>query len=336
MAGTPKNKQQNVVVEAQGHFLKLSIKQPGVVNRPRLRGFVSDFSRASRKRMLEKIARIDERKAGFICFVTLTYPDRDGPPSAKETERDREVFLKRIKRAHPNASGVWRREWEFRLTGEFAGVFFPHYHLIVFGLPFIHHTIVNEIWSEVIGYEGYLRTEIKGLENWRHAFFYVCKYMAKVPTWNVLPPGPAGAGKAPEEGSPAPAGPGGAAACSLVYVSNLTEDKKQVPRSIGRSWGVFNRSKVPFAERRELLLKSGPWLEEAKKMARQVWSGVNDDPQCGFTLFLDDAPAWLHDIGALGEDNPLQFDENGEYDPNPVEWRKASEDRKYEGGRNEP
>lgn len=318
MAGKQKSKTKNVTVEVQGHLLKLRIKQPGSKRAGGLRGTVTQFSRSSRKNMLETMARVDEKRAGFISFVTLTYPDRDGPPSAAQTERDRQTVLKRLKRAHPEASAIWRREWEIRKTGDFAGMYFPHYHLLFFNLPYVHHSVIREIWAQVIGHEGYLRTEIKGLKNWRHGFYYLCKYMAKVPLQIVSPPVPAGAGKAPAaEGVPATAGTGGEAACSLVYVSNLTEHKKPATQSIGRSWGLFNRSKIPFGERKTLLLHSGPWIVEAKNMARQVWSGVNDDPLCGFTLFIDDARNWLHDLGALGEDNPNQFNEDGEYDPIP-------------------
>lgn len=86
------------VVEAQGHLFKLSLK--GFPRRRRLarRGRVCEFSRHSRKRMLDLQARLDIERAGFVAFVTLTYPDREGPPSAGNCERDRRAFLKRMRR----------------------------------------------------------------------------------------------------------------------------------------------------------------------------------------------------------------------------------------------
>ena len=266
--------------------------------------------------MLETLARIDVDKAGFICFVTLTYPDRDGPPNAVRSTRDLQTFLKRFKRAHPESSALWRREWEARKTGSFAGLAFPHYHLLFFGLPFVHYKVLRQIWGEVIDHEGNLRTEIKGIENWQHAFYYVSKYMAKLPEdAECSPPTPAGAGEAPAgEGPPATAGVGGEAACSLVYVSYLTGAKET---KVGRSWGVFNREKCPFDKAKSIELPRGDWLKEAKDLARKVWPGVNDDPTCGFTLFVENAAEWILKLGELGETNPNQFNQDGEYDPIP-------------------
>gem|GEM_PF-6696863 len=58
-------------------------------------------------------------------------------------------------------------------------------------------------------------------------------------------------------------------------------------------------------------------MKEAKNQAREVWSGVNDDPDCGFSLFVDDPGEWMLRLGALGETSPYQFSEDGEYDPLP-------------------
>lgn len=301
---------RKVVVEAQGHFLKLSIKQRGFPRPHGLRGAISDFSQASRKRMLETLARVDTDNAGFICFVTLTYPERDGPPSASETERDRRTFLKRIQREHTKASAIWRREWKERVHGEFIGRSFPHYHLLCFGLPFVHHTEINSHWREVLEYDGYVRTEIKGIRAWRQAFYYVSKYMGKVE--ETKRPSVVVAG-----GEQPPATATEAAACSLVYVSKMTAEFKRPDRKIGRSWGVFNRKKCPFAELKRVELARGPWIKLAKEEARTVWSGVNDDPECGFSLFVDDAPDWLKRLCGLGETSPFQFNAEGEYDPLP-------------------
>jgi len=80
---------------------------------------------------------------------------------------------------------------------------------------------------------------------------------------------------------------------------------------------VFNRKKCPFGERKSIELPRGDWLKEGKDQARTVWPGVNDDPDCGFSLFVDDPNDWLLRLGALGETNPNQFNADGEYDPIP-------------------
>jgi hypothetical protein len=133
-----KERPVRVRIEAQGHPLQVKVSAGRIGEGGGDRGEISTFSFRSRKRMLEKLARIDVEHAGFVCFVTVTYPDRNGPPSPAECERDRQVFLKRISRGYPSASPIWRREWESRVSGAHVGVDFPHFHLLFFGLPFVH------------------------------------------------------------------------------------------------------------------------------------------------------------------------------------------------------
>jgi hypothetical protein len=265
--------------------LRLRIKHAWFKVPGGLRGTVEGFSPNSRKRMLEDLARIDTGQAGFTCFVTLTYPDREGPPSPGETERDRATFLKRLLRKHPTASGFWRREWEARESGAFVGAAYPHYHLLCFGLPYVHHSVIRETWAEVIGHEGYVRTEIKGVDSWRHAMWYVSKYMAKAAARRAV------------EGPPAP--DGGAAAGSLVYNAYLTgeekeEGKKKESESLGRSWGKFNKARLPWAPSRSSRLTLGDWIDKAKADARGVYPAIGEyGSGCGFTLFVDDAEGWF-------------------------------------------
>lgn len=123
-----------------------------------------------------------------------------------------------------------------------------YFHTIIcyfFGLPFVHYKVLREIWGEVIKHDGYLQTEIKSIENLDHAFYYVGKYMRKLPE--------------------------------------------------GAEWSP----------------------QEAKDEARKVWCGVNDDPTCGFTLFVENAAEWIWKLGELEETNSKQFNANGEYDPIP-------------------
>ena len=101
-----------VTVTAQGNLLKLSVGVKSQIFGVAPRGRVSEFSHQSRKRMLETLARVDFRRAGFVSFITLTYPDGDGPPTAQRTSRDRNSFCKRLNRrfidasSTPRASGV--------------------------------------------------------------------------------------------------------------------------------------------------------------------------------------------------------------------------------------
>ena len=153
-------------------------------------------------------------------------------------------------------------------------MFFPHYHLLFFNLPFVHHDGVNKAWGEVIGWEQYVRTEITGLKSWRQAFSYVAKYMAKPVE---LAAGVAEGAPAAGEAGEASATPCGDAAGSLVNGAYLTAKEGREgarPRSIGRSWGVVNRKKLPMAERHVQWLEDGPWLVRARELAKEQWEGT--------------------------------------------------------------
>ncbi len=318
-----------VTVIAQGHLVKLGIGHKAFKGGGGSRGEIDAFSADSRKRMLETLARVDSARAGFICFLTLTYPDRTGPPCLSEIERDRQSFLKRLNRRFPDSSAIWRREWETRLSGEFVGVPFPHYHFLFFNLPFLHYAEVNAIWKQVLGFEGYLRTEIRAVKSWRQALYYVSKYMAKVPGKKTA------AGNTEEDperrGTDQPdrtrgvLGPGSEerASRSLVYSAYLTAEEEGPERKdgknggqVGRFWGIFNRAKFPRASPQMVRLPAGPWLDDAKAMAREEWAGVNNRPGYGFTLFVDDSGDWLNAICALQADES-EFNEDGEYEAVP-------------------
>jgi len=332
-------------------MVRLSLRTTRVAGSGGRRGKIFYFSPQSRKRMLETTARLDWGKAGFVCFVTLGYPDRNGPPSFAEIERDRQVFFKRINRIHPGSAAIWRREYEPRKSGKFIGVPFPHYHMLFFGLPFLRYDVLNTMWCEVIAYEEYVRTEIKGVRSWKQALYYVSKYMAK-PEFGP----PLGAGDVRRQADAPPEGEGR----SLVYVTYLTaleELKKaradksivgeeweaikakyrdaahryrlerlkkgrrpQLERtqeieesgkpevseapSIGRSWGIFNRDKLPWAKRKVWRCRAGVWLEVAKHWARQKWAGIDESDNTGFTLFLEDAYKAFEELCSLRKPQP--------------------------------
>ncbi|MCH8243036.1 MAG: hypothetical protein IH897_10555, partial [Planctomycetes bacterium] len=290
-----------VHVEAQGHLLRVKVAhRPDRSQGGGVRGNVATFSTASRKRMLELLARMDLEQVGFTCFVTLTYPEREGPPVAAECDRDRATFLKRIGRSFEETSGIWRREWERRRSGEFLGHFYPHFHILFFSLPFVQYDEINTMWRGVLAYDGYVRTEIQGIKSWRQAMYYVSKYMAKPSDVGQVGP-PEGGQPDPKRAAPPPGDDApGASSCSLVYVSYLTGNEchpgKSESLSIGRSWGVFNRKCLPVAERKVATFSSVSWIREVKDIARETWEGVNDYPNTGFTLFVENPEEWIGKI----------------------------------------
>jgi hypothetical protein len=201
-------------------------------------------------------------------------------------------------RAYPESSALWRREWEIRKTGDFSGDCFPHYHAIFFNLPFVHHEEINRIWSEVIGHTEYVRTEIKSVHNVSQAIYYVAKYMSKP---EDLAAATAVAGRTPAGGGDPDAGEAGG---SLVYSAYMTEGgqapvERQRPISKGRTWGLFNRSKIPWSPMVVKVYKYGPWFHEAKKYSRRIWQSIDPMAMTGYTLFIEEADNWLSHISDI-------------------------------------
>jgi hypothetical protein len=102
------------------------------------RGQCRGFSFGSRRRMLDRINQLS-KAADQPDFVTLTYPDSCFEDSvcdfAKRAKDDLFTLLKRLKRACRSACGFWRIEWKARKSGLHEGKLFPHFHLLVWGLP---------------------------------------------------------------------------------------------------------------------------------------------------------------------------------------------------------
>lgn len=94
------------------------------------------FSKGARWRFMQRLAMT--RTTQIPLFVTLTYPDQF-PADRHVWKRDLDVFLKRLRRLHPNAAGFWRLELKERLSGENAGKIAPHFHLLLWGVPWEWH-----------------------------------------------------------------------------------------------------------------------------------------------------------------------------------------------------
>jgi len=102
------------------------------------RGVCKGFSFGSRRRMLDRLNQVS-CAADLPDFVTLTLPDNCFDESvskfAKTAKLHLDVLLKRLHRACPSACGFWRIEWKARKSGLYEGKLFPHFHMLVWGLP---------------------------------------------------------------------------------------------------------------------------------------------------------------------------------------------------------
>lgn len=176
--------QERLHFEAQGHFVRVAFRESAMhsqTGKSATRGKITTFSRKSRKRMLEKTARLSLDtyvKNMPILFVTLTYgQDWPHPSEAKTHMRN---LWKRIVREYSTAAAIWRLEFQKRGA--------PHLHLLIFNVPFISKDVLKQIWSEIIEYQYWDYsaetprapfTRIEALRSGKKAMAYVSKYVAK-------------------------------------------------------------------------------------------------------------------------------------------------------------
>lgn len=99
----------------------------------RKRGQIHGFSRASRRRMMQLLAkvRLDEL---LPLFGTTTYPDIF-PDEAEKFKRDLQTLIERLKRRFPRVGLLWRLEFKRRKSGVNAGKVAPHFHWLLWNVP---------------------------------------------------------------------------------------------------------------------------------------------------------------------------------------------------------
>lgn len=205
----------------QGHVVSLScheLRLETPSTKSKTRGEITHFSKKSRKRLLTQAARLDLEtylKDNRAIFITLTYGQTF--PSPKTAKKHLFTLLKRFRRLAPQASGIWRLEFQKRGA--------PHLHIVLFNFPYFSKDDLKVAWKEIVG-DAYCDwssgtpiapfTRIEAISNTRKVVSYVAKYVAKV-----------------EADS----------SSGFNDVPYLTAGE-----NIGRLWGVFNRQNLPLAE----------------------------------------------------------------------------------------
>lgn len=165
-------------LELQGNLIlskpRKHIRPDRIHNGGGVRGKVSGFSKASRKRAMHALGKYDRAEVAQALFVTLTYPA--DYPDGRKAKRDWDVFVKRLRRKYPKVGLFWRMEPQKRGA--------PHFHALVFGVGFIPSQWIAHAWYEVCntGDPKHLKagTQIKRVESYKHAVYYVSKYITKV------------------------------------------------------------------------------------------------------------------------------------------------------------
>ena len=253
-------------LEIQGSLVKIKRPQTTSIKSTLkgTRGAITEFTAKSRKRLIEKTARLNLNDAEWLekpKFVTLTYGQ--AYPDSETAHNHLRALLERFRRLAPNSSGIWRLEYQKRGA--------PHFHIIMFNLPFVPKDEIAKMWAEIIGKEywdlsvknpRYPMTRIEALMNAKHVMFYVSKYVAK------------------HEKS--------AAGSGFNVVPYL---------HAGRFWGVFNAKFLPFAE---LIFTSISDIEpidnilwQFRRLAAKIYKRANKAGRYrGCSIFTQNAYQW--------------------------------------------
>lgn len=143
---------------------------------------ISVFSKASRLRLFKLLATLDFARMDYAVFCTLTYPDEVLPLSYVTRTRHRYLFLRSME-AYLDAhlTGLWRTEWELRKSGQLAGTFQPHMHLLLWPWKWVPMSYYVEEWKRIIGWNGHMSIEVKRPRGRKNVGFYVAKYVGKLP-----------------------------------------------------------------------------------------------------------------------------------------------------------
>lgn len=157
-------------VSAQGHVLevkRVSKSTPLKADMmPPPRSIITQFSKKSRKRLLELFNRLDV-KGRRAVFVTLTFT---GCPETQEAYKAFRRLMERWRRRYRTATGVWRKEEQKRGS--------IHYHLIMIDLPFIPQAELQDMWTACTREERSI-VDIRLIRSHRELMSYVSKYVAK-------------------------------------------------------------------------------------------------------------------------------------------------------------
>lgn len=181
----PKKDQQfRIEVPRNGGVVKVRGFAPDATEVPHgKRGKIGGFSPDARRRLLVRLNSLDRQALPCLpIFVTLTYPGQFSP-DPKTWKRDLDVFLKRLQRQYPDATGFWKLEPQKRGA--------PHYHLLVFGVAFIDKDWTSSAWYDVVG-SGDVRhleagTRVERVHSWNGVNAYAAKYLGKTEALENFP-----------------------------------------------------------------------------------------------------------------------------------------------------
>ena len=221
------------------------------------RGLVTHFSDASRRRMLDLLAKVDYSKVPL--WLDLTYPDQF-PTSCDVWKNHLELFFKQLKRRFPQSCAIWKLEFQARKSGANQGKIAPHFHLLLWGVPWEsdfqpergkHYRVVENCPAPVVW-----RTDVLVESQ------FVCKHLAlndEIVEWtrrnwfDVVASGDPKHYKAGTGVDKLHSRQGAFSYASKRYVSKKS-DVEKLNLKTGRFWGVFNRKHLPLGRRQSFRL----------------------------------------------------------------------------------
>jgi len=258
-----------VSIEIQGELLKIKYHHPTLA--PQLgsgRGRITSFTNKARKNMLETVSRIDWT-GQRAQFITLTY--HENMQDAQTAKKHKRALLKRWYRRFGLLATLWKLEPQKR------GAW--HFHLLVWGMPYLSHNDLLADWRGVTGDDTITQVKIEPIQSAKKARSYVAKYVGKPVLDSLLlqlfalalwwhP-----------------------AHVLLVGLDYLP--KQAVWFFPGRFWGIENRKKMHWATLRVVSVARTPAIWQLKRGARRQWRGINANQYQGFTLFVRNPSQWL-------------------------------------------
>lgn len=166
----------NCTVRFWPNMIQVKTPHLPVAVKPAPRGAVSEFSKASRRRMLEMINQVTFER---LTFCSMTYP-AVWPDDPREWKAHLRAFRARLERKFGKLRVLWRLEFQERGA--------PHFHLLLLDAPFICRFWLSKAWAQCNRGHSWdnfrYGTNIKGVakkgENGK-IVAYVCKYIAKLP-----------------------------------------------------------------------------------------------------------------------------------------------------------
>lgn len=203
--------------------------------------------------MLSMFNQVDWHKIGRCIFITLTYPNFCRPDDHEDMSKHLHLFRRKLeKHLERKVPIVWRLEWEVRKTGPMRNFWYPHFHLMIVGVTFVHYARVNKWWREVIGHLPKTRTETRGAKDRTRCFIYITKYCAK-------------------------------RIGSLVFGPYLNNPWN------GRRWGVLRRELLPFHDEHSMREADWTHITDLYDYCLSKRSALNEYGNRSFTLLGDQA-----------------------------------------------